>query len=107
MLIDSNGQLGTASSSKRVKTEISGLGSEAGSVLELKPVSFRYRSGPPELHYGLIAEQVDRVLPELVAYGGDGLPETVQYQELPALLLAVIRRQQAQIDWLMGRVGKN
>jgi hypothetical protein len=48
------------------------------------------------------------VLPELAVYGEDGRPETVQYQELPVLLLAKIQaqqrqiaRQQGQIDWLM------
>jgi hypothetical protein len=81
--------------------------------MKLKPVSFRYRSGPPELHYGLIAEQVAKVLPELAVYGPDGLPENVQYQELPALLLAEIQnqqrqidRQQRQIDWLMTQAGR-
>jgi hypothetical protein len=77
-------------------------------------VSFRYRSGPPELHYGLIAEQVAKVLPTLAVYDEKGLPETVQYQELPSLLLAKIQsqqrqldRQQAQIEWLLERAGKH
>jgi hypothetical protein len=114
VLIDSAGQLGTTSSSRRVKRDIQPLG-KLRPLMKLRPVSFRYRSGPPELHYGLIAEQVARVLPELAVYGSDGLPETVQYQELPVLLLgalqrqqrekdalqAQVRRQQAQINWLM------
>ena len=115
-LIDANGQLGTTSSSRRVKRDIQPLGA-TDRLMSLRPVSFRYREGPPELHYGLLAEQVARVLPELAVYGEDGLPETVQYQELPVLLLAKIqsqqrqikgqqaqvRRQQAQIDWLIRR----
>jgi hypothetical protein len=107
VLIDSAGQLGTTSSSRRVKRDIEPLGA-LRPLMKLRPVSFRYRSGPPELHYGLIAEQVARVLPELAVYGSNGRPETVQYQELPVLLLAKIQaqqrqlaRQQAQIDWLM------
>jgi hypothetical protein len=103
VLIDSAGQLGTASSSKRVKRDIQPL-DELGSLMKLRPVSFRYRSGPAELHYGLIAEQVARVLPELAVNGDDGLPETVQYQELPTLLLAKIQDQQRQINRLMKEV---
>ncbi len=97
VLIDSNGQLGTASSSRRVKRDIHPLGSMRA-LMKLRPVSFRYRHGPPELHYGLIAEQVAKVLPTLAVDGKDGRPETVQYQELPALLLAKVQSQQRQLD---------
>lgn len=107
VLIDSNGQLGTVSSSRSVKRGIEPL-DETGSLMRLKPVSFYYREGPPELHFGLLAEQVAKVLPELAVYGKDGLPETVQYQELPVLLLAelqeqrrLINRQQTQINRLL------
>jgi hypothetical protein len=114
VLIDSAGQLGTVSSSRRVKRDIAPLGA-LRPLMRLRPVSFRYRTGAPELHYGLIAEQVARVLPALAVRGSDGRPETVQYQELPVLLLgalqrqqrekdalqAQVRRQQAQIDWLI------
>ena len=103
VLIDSAGQLGTASSSRRAKRDIRPL-RELQPLMELRPVSFRYRSGPPELHYGLIAEQVAKVLPELAVYGVDGRPETVQYQELPALLLAKIQDQQRQINRLKREV---
>jgi hypothetical protein len=109
VLINTSGQLGTASSSRRVKRDIEPLGA-LEPLMKLRPVSFRYREGPPELHYGLLAEQVAKVLPELAVYGSDGLPETVQYQELPVLLLAKVQsqqrridRQQTQIDWLIRR----
>ena len=102
MLIDSAGQLGTVSSSRRVKRDIHPLGA-LRSLMRLRPVSFRYRTGPPELHYGLIAEQVAKVLPELAVYGEDGLPETVQYQELPVLLLGELQRQQRREQLAGGR----
>ena len=119
VLIDSQGQLGTASSSRATKRDVRKLTS-LGALMELRPVSFRYRGGPADLHYGLIAEQVERVLPTLVADGADGEPETVQYQELPALLLAQnqeqqraierqraqIKRQQAQINRLLSTAKK-
>jgi Chaperone of endosialidase len=109
-------QLGVAPSSRKVKRDISRLGSTEA-LMKLRPVSFRYRSGPPELHYGLLAEQVAKVLPSLAVYGRDGLPKLIQYQELPILLLAKLqdqhretkalraesRRQQAQIDRLIAR----
>ena len=44
------------------------------------------------------------MLPQLAVYGSDGLPETVQYQELPVLLLARIQAQQRQIDRLIREV---
>lgn len=110
--VDPNGQLGIIPSSRRFKRDIEPLGA-AKELMRLRPVSFRYREGPPALHYGLIAEQVERVLPTLVAYGRDGLPETVEYHELPALLLAGIQaqqrkqaRQQRQIDSLRGRIAR-
>ncbi len=63
------------------------------------------------LQFGLIAEQVAKVYPNRVVRDGDGKPDAVAYQELPALLLAevqsqnrVISRQQAQIRWLLHRV---
>jgi hypothetical protein len=117
VVVDDNGQLGVPASSRRLKRDIHPLGA-VRQLMKLRPISFRYRSGAPELHYGLIAEQVAKVLPELAVYGTDGLPEAVQYQELPALLLAKVqtqqrqndalkaqnRSQQAQINWLMRRV---
>jgi Chaperone of endosialidase len=103
VLIDSAGQLGTNNSSRRVKRDVESLGA-IPPLMKLDPVSFRYRSGPDELHFGLIAEQVAKVMPELAVYGKDGLPETVQYQELPVLLLAKIQAQQRQINRLMREV---
>jgi hypothetical protein len=96
------GQLGINTSSRRFKTDIHPLGSALGRLMALRPVSFRYKrgdvEGPNPLEYGLIAEQVARLYPNLVAYGRDGKPLTVLYQELPALLLAQAQRQQIQIE---------
>jgi hypothetical protein len=96
VLIDSQGQLGTASSSRRTKEDITDLGAVGLKVQQLRPVQFRYRQayadGSKPVQYGLIAEEVEEVLPELVAYGNDGQPETVKYQVLPTLLLAEIQR---------------
>lgn len=119
VLVDSNGQLGTTSSSRRFKKDIAPLGGGGLSpLMRLKPVSFRYRSGHSGLQFGLIAEQVAKLYPSLVVDDAHGRPSAVAYQELPALLLAQVQRQQREnktlraqnrhqqheIDWLMRRV---
>jgi Chaperone of endosialidase len=123
VVVDANGQLGVNASSERFKTDIKPLRSLHG-LMKLRPVSFRYRSsevrGPNPPEFGLLAEQVAAVYPNLVARDKDGKPYTVLYQQLPALLLASVqrqqrqnrslraenRRQQAQIDKLMRIVGR-
>jgi hypothetical protein len=66
--------------------------------MKLRPVSFRYRAGDVQganpTQFGLLAEQVAKVYPNLVARGRDGKPFTVLYQQLPALLLAKVQAQQ-------------
>jgi hypothetical protein len=100
----STGQIGIETSSKRFKTDISPLTAQSiGALLRLVPVSFRYKAqyahGANPIDYGLIAEQVANVYPNLVAYSS-GKPYTVLYQELPVLLLAEVQNQQRQIDQL-------
>jgi endosialidase-like protein len=103
VLVDANGELGTTASSRRFKTDIQPLGPSLEGLMKLKPVSFRYKDGGAggALQFGLLAEQVANVYPNLVVNGEDGLPSSVAYHELPALLLAKIQAQQRQIDWLM------
>ena len=104
VMIDSAGQLGTVSSSLRFKQDIGDVSDVAVAALGLRPVSFRYRAQPDTVHFGLIAEEVADVLPELVVHGADGTPETVAYHELPPLLLALLQRQQATIATLEARL---
>jgi hypothetical protein len=96
VVIDANGQLGTVNSSRRFKDDIQDLGAAGEKVLQLRPVQFRYTTpyadGSAPLQYGLIAEEVSEVLPELVARSADGEIETVQYQVLPTLLLKQVQR---------------
>jgi endosialidase-like protein len=129
VVVNGEGQLGTTPSSRRFKKDIRPVGAQVKGLMELRPVSFRYRQsvaqGPNPLQFGLIAEQVEKVYPNLVIHGRDGRPSAVAYQELPALLLAQVQkqqrqnnalratnrrqeaqlgRQQAQIDWLIRHV---
>lgn len=97
-LIDSNGQLGTVSSSRRYKDNIQDITDKTSGLASLRPVSFTYKQhASPKPSYGLIAEEVAEVYPELVIYK-DNEPETVAYQNLPPLLLAGYQQQQKTID---------
>jgi hypothetical protein len=100
VLVDSNGQLGTISSSARVKDDIADMGRASAALMKLRPVTFHYKEYGPEsrLQYGLIAEEVDAVYPEMVAKRPDGSAETVMYHFLPPMLLNEFQRQQRTIE---------
>lgn len=102
VVIDSAGQLGTVSSSAKTKFDIQDLPADVVAALShLRPVSFRYKQpfadGTTPVQYGLIAEEVQQVLPELVALDEQGEPASVKYHVLPALLLAEVQRLQAAL----------
>ena len=102
VLIDANGQMGTISSSARYKHDIRDMGDLGARLMQLRPVTFRYNTQGQDapIQFGLIAEEVNEVLPELVARNKDGEIETVMYHELPAMLLSEIQRQRRAIDSL-------
>lgn len=78
VLIDAAGQLHTAASSRRYKRDIQAMGEASRGLMRLRPVTFRYREAPAEAtEYGLIAEEVAEVYPDLVVYDESGNPETV------------------------------
>jgi hypothetical protein len=110
VVIDSNGQLGTVSSSRRFKTDIRDMGDASSDLMRLRPVTFRYQKpftdGSQPIQYGLIAEEVAEVFPDLVARSADGQIETVKYQLLDPLLLNEVQRQQAEIRALQERLNK-
>jgi Chaperone of endosialidase len=88
VLIDSFGQLGTASSSRRFKKEIRPMDRASEVILALKPVTFHYKTDKtnrPE--FGLIAEEVAEVNPDLVVRNKDGEIYTVRYDAVNAMLL--------------------
>jgi hypothetical protein len=101
VMIDSNGQLGTTSSSRRFKEDIEDMGATSHDLMRLRPVTYRYKQpftdGTKPIQYGLIAEEVAEVYPDLVAHSADGQIETVKYQVLDSMLLNEMQRQQAQI----------
>jgi hypothetical protein len=101
VLVDSNGQLGTMNSSLALKEDVHDMADASRRVLDLHPVSFRFKQpfagGAKPVQYGLIAEEVAAVFPELVAYDRQGKPESVKYHVLPALLLNELQRQARQL----------
>jgi hypothetical protein len=97
VVIDENGQLGTISSSRRYKYDISPMADASDRLLQLRPVTFRYRqsvpSGENPIQFGLIAEEVAEVFPDLVVFNKAGQPETVAYHLLATLLLNEFQKE--------------
>jgi len=88
VLIDSAGQLGTMSSSKRFKKEIKPMDQTSQAILGLKPVTFHYKSDNTATpQFGLIAEEVAEVNADLVVRDDQGKPYTVRYEAVNAMLL--------------------
>jgi hypothetical protein len=88
VLIDSAGQLGTVSSSVRYKENIQDMGSKTDRLMKLRPVVFTMKNDNLKSErYGLLAEEVHSVFPELVIYNKEGQPETVRYENLAVMLL--------------------
>jgi hypothetical protein len=96
VLVNAQGKLGTTTSSRRFKQDIESLTDVQRTVQALRPVRFLYRpefdDGGHVPQYGLIAEEVADVAPDLVVRGADGQPDTVRYHFLPPLLLAEVQR---------------
>src|SRR5262249_27924818 len=98
VFINSDGQLGTLPSSARYKRDIQDMREGSQGVYQLRPVTFRYKQDTQgQQQYGLIAEEVAKVYPELVTKGADGKVESVQYHELIPMLLNEVQHQQRQI----------
>jgi hypothetical protein len=102
-------QLGILLSSERFKQDIQDMDAASDALMRLRPVTFRYKGAGSEaksLQYGLIAEEVAPIYPQLVVYGRDGEVESVQYHQLPALLLNEMQKQHQTIQRLEGRIAE-
>ena len=121
VVVNAAGQLGVAPSSAHFKREIRPMGKESEAILGLKPVSFCYdqeidQEGLPQ--FGLVAEEVEKMNPDLVVRDDAGRPYTVRYDQVNAMLLneflkahrkmekqeAAIARQEKQIEALVTMV---
>jgi hypothetical protein len=123
VLINSVGRLGTVTSSRRFKEEIQTMGHASEALFALKPVTFRYKKeiDPQRTpQFGLVAEDVEKVNPDLLVRDNEGKPYSVRYDQVNAMLLneflkehktvqeqgATIARLQKQIDALTAGLQK-
>jgi Chaperone of endosialidase len=101
VFIDSTGHLGTRGSSERLKDAIKPMGKASEAILALKPVTFRYKQkidpeGIPQ--FGLVAEEVEKVNPALVARDAKGKVYTVRYDAVNAMLLNEFLKTHRKIE---------
>ncbi len=109
VFVNGNGKLGTMTSSARFKDEIKPIGEASEAILGLKPVSFRYKKeiDPQRIpQFGLVAEDVEKVNPDLVIRDADGKPQTVRYEEINAMLLNEFLKEHKTIEELKATVEK-
>jgi trimeric autotransporter adhesin len=101
VIVDNNGQLGTTSSSVRFKHDIKPMDKTSDAILALKPVTFHYKSdntGTPQ--FGLIAEEVAKVNPNLVVRDDKGDIYTVRYDAVNAMLLNEFLKEHRKVEKL-------
>jgi hypothetical protein len=82
-----NGQLATLPSSRRFKDGVKPMGQASEAILALKPVAFHYKKDPSTPQFGLVAEEVERVNPDLIVRDKEGKPYGVRYDAVNAMLL--------------------
>ena len=99
VLIDSFSQLGTVSSSRRFKKEIKPMDKASEAILALKPVTFHYKSDTKDTpQFGLIAEDVAEVNPDLVVRDKNGEIYTVRYDAVNAMLLNEFLKERRKVE---------
>ncbi len=101
VFVNSNGQLGTTTSSRRFKQEIKPMDKASEAILALRPVSFRYKQeidpkGIPQ--FGLVAEEVEKVNPDLVVRDDEGKVYTVRYEAVNAMLLNEFLKEHRKVE---------
>jgi hypothetical protein len=99
VMVASTGQLGCVTSSARYKSDVRDMGNSSDNLMKLRPVTFLYKADETGARqYGLIAEEVEKLYPELVVHDADGKAETVAYHLLPAMLLNEVQKLARQLD---------
>ena len=94
-------RIGLSSSSRKLKENIVDMGNDSEAVYKLRPVAFNFKSSPfKEKQYGLIAEEVSEVMPEMVINDDNDEPMSVRYEQLSSLLLNEIKKLRKRIELL-------
>ena len=99
--VTSDNRIGTLSSSQRYKDEITPMAKSSEAIHSLRPVTFRYKKAidpTRSLSFGLIAEEVARVSPDLVTKDREGKPETVRYEAVNAMLLNEFLKEHRKVQ---------
>jgi uncharacterized coiled-coil protein SlyX len=99
--VNSSGQLGTLPSSARFKDEIKAMDKASEAVLALRPVAFRYKKeiDPDRIpQFGLVAEEVEKVNPDLVTRDDQGKVYTVRYEAVNAMLLNEFLKEHRKVE---------
>src|SRR6266545_279540 len=99
--VNSDDKIGTLASSRRFKEEIKPMDKASDALFALKPVTFRYKKqvDPMQaLSFGLIAEEVAKINPELITRDQDGNPETVRYEAVNAMLLNEFLKEHRKVE---------
>jgi hypothetical protein len=109
VIVGTDGQLGTVSSSGRFKEAIKPMDKASEAILALKPVTFRYKheldpAGMPQ--FGLVAEQVEKVNPDLVARDDQGKVNTVRYEAVNAMLLNEFLKEHRKVQELEAAIAQ-
>ena len=101
VLINSANKLGTTVSSKRFKEEIKPMDKASEALLALKPVTFRYKKEidpAGKSQFGLVAEEVEKVNPDLVVRDKEGKPYSVRYDQVNAMLLNEFLKEHRKVE---------
>jgi len=109
VFINSSGKLGTSTSSQRFKDEIKPMKQASEALYALKPVSFHYKKeidprGTKQ--FGLVAEEVEKVNPDLVVRDNEGNPYTVRYDQVNAMLLNEFLKEHRKVEELEATVAR-
>jgi len=109
VVIGMDGRLGVTMSSAKFKEAIKPMDKASEAILALKPVTFCYKEelDPDKIpQFGLVAEEVEKVNPDLVVRGEDGKVMTVRYEAVNAMLLNEFLKEHRQVQELKGTVAQ-
>jgi hypothetical protein len=99
VLVNPNGQLGTAVSSARFKKDIDRMGKTSEAIFSLRPVTFHYKGDTTNTpQFGLIAEEVAKVNPALILMDREGKPYSVRYEHINAMLLNEFLKEHRKVE---------
>jgi YHS domain-containing protein len=109
VFVDSGGHLGTQTSSKRFKEDIAPVNAASEALFGLQPVTFRYKKSidpARRRQFGLVAEEVEKVDPDLVMRDNQGKPYSVRYDAVNAMLLNEFLKEHRAVQELQATVAE-